>query len=755
MTRAFSTSENDYVTIKELMERRQGYNESLEDYISAMHNLQFKLRNKIPESNLVEILKENLNSQMGAFLLASSISTLAELKREGIRVEKWLKDKRSRPRHVNEIINESEKGYEADDYQVEAFQNNRPPKGAGMSDRRAGEDRSEKRHAETIKEATSSPAQISSHKTWYQRKAEYEEARARIFNTAQEEEDERSNRNNKKLRHLHQTLETARELKRKLVASIISLKNDNRLFGKTKVDGEEIVALLDTGASANCIGKGAELFLQRRQHKMQRLTRQNVQTASGGKTQVTGIITLPVEWEGETKELEFLIVPALQQHFYFGIEFWEEFKLPLPGKRLLEVAQLDTVAPEEENPERPETAYTPHKLTEQQENTLKKVVYTFPSCTDMGLGKTELEEHVIEVTQENLPIKQRHYPISPAKQKLMRRFLGMTGWYRRFIQNYAQMAEPLHESLKKDRVRKYELEEEGIKAFEALKTSLVSAPVLTTPDFSKPFTIQCDASTTGVGGVLFQTDEEGGEHPIAYISSKLDKAQRNYSITELECLAAILSIRKFRPYVEGMPFKVITDHASLKWLMGQKDLSGRLARWSLKLQAFDFEIEHRKGSQNVVPDALSRVHMDEVTAVLRDAAEINIDLQSAAFQSKEYKELAQAVEKHAEKTPDTQTSEGYVYKRVGFRTGEIINEDRAWKLWVPEELRQDVVHHAQHSQMAGHGGIHKTLARLRQLYYWPAMTVDVQRTVKNCEILQSQQNNEQIQPTANGKTTNN
>jgi len=104
---------------------------------------------------------------------------------------------------------------------------------------------------------------------------------------------------------------------------------------------------------------------------------------------------------------------------------------------------------------------------------------------------------------------------------------------------------------------------------------------------------------------LFQTDDEGGEHPIAYMSAKLNKALRNYSITELEVYAAILSITKFRAYVDGMPFKVITDHASLKWMTGQKDLSGRPARWSLKLQAFDFTKEHRKGSRSVVPDALS------------------------------------------------------------------------------------------------------------------------------------------------------
>jgi len=140
----------------------------------------------------------------------------------------------------------------------------------------------------------------------------------------------------------------------------------------------------------------------------------------------------------------------------------------------------------------------------------------------------------------------------PSSAKQMRRFLGMTGWYRRFIQNYAQTAAPLHDCLKKDRIKKFELSEEAIKAFELLKTSMATAPVLVTPDFKKPFTIQCDASTTGVGGVLFQTIDEGGEHPIAYMSAKSNKAQRNYSITELECYAAILSITKFRTYVDAL-----------------------------------------------------------------------------------------------------------------------------------------------------------------------------------------------------------
>jgi len=154
---------------------------------------------------------------------------------------------------------------------------------------------------------------------------------------------------------------------------------------------------------------------------------------------------------------------------------------------------------------------------------------------------------------------------------------------------------------------KFHLSPAAQQAIETLKTAFVTAPVVNHPDFSRRFYMQCDASDTGVGAVLFQLDDQGNERPIESFSQKLNKCQKNYSVTEKECLAAILGVKRFRPYVESMPFTIITDHASLKWLMSLKDLDGRLAHWSLKLQIYDFVIEHRKGSENVVADILSRM----------------------------------------------------------------------------------------------------------------------------------------------------
>ncbi|KAH8342261.1 hypothetical protein KR074_002587, partial [Drosophila pseudoananassae] len=176
---------------------------------------------------------------------------------------------------------------------------------------------------------------------------------------------------------------------------------------------------------------------------------------------------------------------------------------------------------------------------------------------------------------------------------------------------------------------------EGKEAFELLKARLGSAPVLQTPDFEKPFFIHCDASKTGVGGVLVQKSEAGDELPIAFVSKKLNKAQRNYTVTEQECLAALVSIKKFRAYVEGLEFTVITDHASLKWLMSQNDLNTRLARWALKLQGFRFAIEHRRGKLNVVPDVLSRVEHEQIAAVDFNHG-LLVDIDSEHFKSADY-----------------------------------------------------------------------------------------------------------------------
>lgn len=317
------------------------------------------------------------------------------------------------------------------------------------------------------------------------------------------------------------------------------------------------------------------------------------------------------------------------------------------------------------------------------------------------------------------------FPV-PKTIRQIRSFMGMAGWYQRYISNFSSIAAPITDLLAGK--AKFEWTTNAQLAFGTLKDKLMSAPVLAHPDFKRPFYIQCDASSTGIGAVLFQLDDDGNERPIAFMSKKLNAAQRNYTITELECLAAVTAIKRFRGYIEGMEFKVITDHASLKWLMGQKDLNGRLARWSLKLQGFNFSIEHRKGSANIVPDALSRAHIEEVNGAM-----LNVNLESTHFQDEEYLQLQQTINDNKNQLPDLKIVDGKVYKRTEFNTGNIQLDSTCWKLWVPAAMQANLVNLAHEPPMSAHGGIAKTLERLRRLFYWPKMTAAVRKAVGECE----------------------
>lgn len=319
-----------------------------------------------------------------------------------------------------------------------------------------------------------------------------------------------------------------------------------------------------------------------------------------------------------------------------------------------------------------------------------------------------------------------NFPL-PKTPRQMRRFIGMANWYRTFIPNFADLAGPLTDSLRGKKTA-ISITPQIAESFEKLKVALATAPVLAQPDFSREFVVQCDASRVGVGGVLYQIDDNGNERPISFVSKKLSGAQRNYTVTELECLAAVFSVMKFRPYIEGSHFKIVTDHSSLRWLMSQRDLSGRLARWSLKLQSFDFVIEHRKGTLNVVPDTLSRVDLDELQI---NKSFPEIPLTSLDLNSEEYTQLRRNISDNIDMLPDLRIAENVVQKRVKFRHSLDDDEEGLWRIWLPKSLHQEAIKTAH--DICCHGGYFKTLSRLREKYYWPSMTRDVKLFVSQCD----------------------
>lgn len=185
----------------------------------------------------------------------------------------------------------------------------------------------------------------------------------------------------------------------------------------------------------------------------------------------------------------------------------------------------------------------------------------------------------------------------------VKRFVHLAGYYRKFIEAFGSIMAPMTRLLKKD--QDWEWTEKQEFAFERVKAALTTKPLLVYPDFARPFRLVTDASKVGLGACLMQ-DQGRGWQPIAYASKVNSSAEMNYSITELECLAVVWSVKLFRPYLYGRVFEIITDHSALKWLMTRPNLAGRLHRWSLTLQEYGFEIVYRPGTTNVVADALSR-----------------------------------------------------------------------------------------------------------------------------------------------------
>ncbi|UYV61749.1 hypothetical protein LAZ67_1006322, partial [Cordylochernes scorpioides] len=305
----------------------------------------------------------------------------------------------------------------------------------------------------------------------------------------------------------------------------------------------------------------------------------------------------------------------------------------------------------------------------------------------------------------------------------LKSFLGLCSYYRRFIENFAGKARSLHDLLKTEKQFYWDAAQE--KAFEVLKTALISEPVLGHFDESADTHLHTDASGHGIGAVLLQI-QGGKERPIAYASRSLTKAENNYSTTEKECLAVVWSISKFRPYLFGRPFTVVTDHHSLCWLVGQKDPSGRLARWALKLQEFDVTVIYKSGRKHKDADCLSRspLENDQPSAVM---SLTNVDIE----QTKD-PDLAKIIDNLNSGYTRKEFSiiDGILYKKNYSTTG------RPWLMMIPKHLRSEVMADLHDAPTAGHLGFARTYDKVKKRFYWPGLYRTVRQYVSHCRECQ-------------------
>lgn len=308
-----------------------------------------------------------------------------------------------------------------------------------------------------------------------------------------------------------------------------------------------------------------------------------------------------------------------------------------------------------------------------------------------------------------------NYP-TPKSPKEVKRFIGMAGWYRRFIHNFSDISRPLCKLTRKD--VEFKWTEETEEAFNKLKTSLISAPILKCPDFNLPFSIHSDASSFAIGAVLTQT-HDNVEHPIAYCSRILNKHEVNYTTTERELLAVLYALEQFRMYVEGQKCNIITDHASLQWFYKLKNPTGRLARWSIRLSQFDFNIMHRKGKDNVLPDALSRIKIEAIN--------ISNDLTDKWYQG-----MLTNCEKHPQKFPNYSVKDGKLFRYSKNKYN--LTSNFSWKQVVPKDNVGSLLNKYHDTPTGAHNGIFKTHKRLALYYFWKNMYKDVVTYVKSCQI---------------------
>lgn len=235
-----------------------------------------------------------------------------------------------------------------------------------------------------------------------------------------------------------------------------------------------------------------------------------------------------------------------------------------------------------------------------------------PSKTQLGFSSIQFLGHEIgngTIKPLNPTVEKIRNAQPPQTKKHVQSFLGLAGYYRDFIPEYAQLTYPLTELVKKRALNRVAWTSEHQTAFDRVKSALAKEPVLKAPDFTLEFVLRTDASEQCLGAVLLQK-HDAILHPVIYASRKLLPREVAYSTVERECLAVVWAIKKFHVFLYGRHFILETDHQPLQYINSNKVFNTRILRWSLLLAEYDFSVRYISGATNVGADYLSRISCD-------------------------------------------------------------------------------------------------------------------------------------------------
>lgn len=304
----------------------------------------------------------------------------------------------------------------------------------------------------------------------------------------------------------------------------------------------------------------------------------------------------------------------------------------------------------------------------------------------------------------------------PSNVTQLRSFLGLTGYYRRFIKNYGVICRPLYDLLKKGQ---FLWLPEHQKAFQTLQQALISAPVLALPNFSKPFVLENDASGTGLGAVLMQDGRA-----IAYYSAALGKRNSSLSAYEKEALAIFHAVKRWRHYFLGNKLIIRSDQQSLKYITEQRIAEGIQHKLMLKLLEFDFTVEYKRGKENTAADALSR-KFSSLFAISAVTPTWVLEVVNSYSADAKTTELLQ---KFLITPPDANSEYSLTAGVLRYKGRLVLGHD--------DKLKAKLISALHQSALGGHSGMKATYQRVKKLFYWSGMKKDIELLVSQCPICQ-------------------